>query len=229
MSSLIAASAVFLLIHLLISGTRIRDRIVGVIGEGPYMGLFSLASIAAIVWLCFAFGAARADPANVAYWTITPATRDIAVTLVLLAFLLAVPGLLTNSPTRVAGGSVIDNPDAAKGMTRISRHPFLWGAAIWALAHLIANGRAADLVLFGSILLLSLLGTGSIDGKRQRALGERYSVFKSKTSNIPFAAIAQGRQSLKLGEIWWRLLVGLAVWAVVLYFHPKLFGANPLA
>lgn len=228
MSSLIAASAVFLLIHLLISGTRIRDRIVGVIGEGPYMGAFSLASIAAIVWLCFAFGAARADPANVTYWTINPVTRHLALSLVLIGFLLAVPGLLTNSPTRVAGGPVVDSPDAAKGMTRISRHPFLWGSAIWALAHLIVNGRAADLILFGSILLLSLLGTRSIDAKRQRALGERYAVFKSKTSNIPFAAIAQGRQSFKIGEIWWRLLVAVAVWALVLYFHPRLFGANPL-
>jgi uncharacterized membrane protein len=228
MSTLIAAAAVFLLIHLLISGTQIRDRITGVIGEGPYLGIFSLASIAALVWLCFAFGAARHDAANVAYWSITPLTRHIALGLVLIAFLLAVPGLLTNSPTRVRGGELVDKPDAAKGMTRISRHPFLWGAAIWALGHMIANGRTADLILFGTIFVLSLMGTASIDAKRQRALGERYAVFKTKTSNIPFAAIVQGRQSLKIGEIWWRLLVALVLWAIVLHFHTMWFGANPL-
>jgi uncharacterized membrane protein len=229
MSMLIAAAAVFLLIHLLISGTRLRDAIVKAVGEGPYMGLFSLASIAALTWLIIAFGQARHDPANVAYWTITPISRGVAIGLVLVGFLLAVPGLLTNSPTRVRGGDLVDRPDAAKGMTRISRHPFLWGAAIWALAHLIANGRAADIVLFGDILLLSVLGTYSIDAKRQRALGERYTVFKTKTSNIPFAAIIQGRQSLNLGEIWWRLIVALITWAVVLHFHPQLFGVNPMA
>ncbi len=228
MSTLIAAAAVFLLLHLLISGTQVRDRIVRLTGEGPYMGLFSLASIAALVWLCIAFGKARSDPANVTYWTINQATRDLAVVLALIGFLFAVPGLLTNTPTRVAGGALVDKPDSAKGMTRITRHPFLWGAAIWALGHMIANGRAADLILFGTIFALSLLGTASIDAKRQRALGERYSIFKTKTSNIPFLAIAQGRQSFNIGEIWWRLAIALVVWAVVLMFHPMLFGVRPL-
>lgn len=228
MSSLIAAAAVFLLIHLLISGTRIRDRIVKLIGEGPYLGLFSLASIAALTWMGFAFGQARSDPANATYWTISHATRDPAILLVLIGFLFAVPGLLTNSPTRVSGGALVDKPDAAKGMTRITRHPFLWGAAFWALAHLIANGRTADIILFGTILALALMGTASIDAKRQRALGQRYAVFKTKTSNIPFVAIAQGRQSFSLREIWWRLAVGLALWAVVLHFHAQWFGVNPL-
>ena len=61
-----------------------------------------------------------------------------------------------------------------------------------------------------------------------RALGERYAGFKAQTSNIPFAAIAQGRQGLRLGEIWWRLLVGLVLFAVVLMLHPMLFGVSPL-
>jgi len=113
-------------------------------------------------------------------------------------------------------------------MTRITRHPFLWGTAIWALGHMIANGRAADLILFGDLFALALLGTASIDAKRQRALGERYSIFKTKTSNIPFAAIAQGRQSFNIGEIWWRLAVALAVWGGVLLLHPMLFGVRPM-
>jgi uncharacterized membrane protein len=228
MSMLIAAAAVFLLIHLLIAGTRIRDAFVRLTGEGVYMGLFSLASIAALVWLCIAFGRARSDPANVTYWTISHATRDPAIGLVLIGFLFAVPGLLTNTPTRVAGGALVDKPDAAKGMTRITRHPFLWGVAIWALGHMIANGRAADLILFGDLFALALLGTASIDAKRQRALGERYTVFKSKTSNIPFAAIAQGRQSFNIGEIWLRLAIAVVAWGAMMVLHPALFGVRPL-
>ena len=56
MINLVAAAPVFVLMHLLISGTRLRDALVGVIGQGPYMGLFSLASVAALAWLIFAFG-----------------------------------------------------------------------------------------------------------------------------------------------------------------------------
>ncbi len=224
MIMLIAAVAAFMAIHFLISGTPLRDRIVAVTGEGPFLGLFSLASIGALVWMIIAFGGARASAQNTSFWGTSHATRDPAILLVFIAFLFAVPGLLTNSPTRVRGDSEVDKPSAATGMTRITRHPFLWGAAIWALAHLIANGRLADIILFGGILITALLGPLSIDAKRRRALGDRYRAFEAQTSNIPFAAIVQGRQKLKLGEIWWRLLVAVAVWAVVLFLHPYFTG-----
>ena len=62
MNNLVAAMAVFLAIHLFISGTRLRDVIVGAIGEKPYMGLFSLLSLGVIVWLAMAFNQAGAMP-----------------------------------------------------------------------------------------------------------------------------------------------------------------------
>ena len=214
--------------HLLIAGTPLRDRITATIGEGRYMGLFSLASVAAMAWLIIAFAHARGLPGDTVFWSVSPATRHPAISLVLIAFLFMIPGLLTNGPTRVAGGGQVDKPDAATGMTRITRHPFLWGVVIWAFAHLLVNGTLSAILLFGSLLLLGLFGPPSIDAKRMRALGERYAAFKAQTSNLPFAAIVQGRQKLKLGEIWWRLLVGLALFALVLMFHQKMFGVNPL-
>ena len=59
MSMLIAAAAAFLALHLLVAGTKLRDGITGAIGEGPYLGLFSLASLALIVWLVVAYNAAQ--------------------------------------------------------------------------------------------------------------------------------------------------------------------------
>ena len=44
MPSLILAAVAFLLLHLLVSGTTVRDRLVARLGEGRYLGLFSLAS-----------------------------------------------------------------------------------------------------------------------------------------------------------------------------------------
>ena len=229
MIMLIAAVVVFLAIHFLISGTSVRDRIVAAVGEGPYLGLFSLASILSLVWMIFAFVQARASPANASYWGITRASRDPAIALVFIAFLLAVPGLLSNSPTRVRGDNQVDKPTAATGMTRITRHPFLWGVAVWAVAHLIANGRLADIILFGGLLVTALAGPFSIDARRRRALGDRYRAFEAQTSNIPFAAIIQGRQTLALGEIWWRLLVAVALFGLLLWAHPYFTGgARPL-
>jgi len=100
------------------------------IGEGPYMGLFSLASIGALVWLGFAFGKAHADPGNPVFWTATPLLRWIQAGLQFVALTLAVVGLTTPNPTSVAQIGVLDRPDAARGILRVTRHPFLWGAAI---------------------------------------------------------------------------------------------------
>jgi uncharacterized membrane protein len=114
-------------------------------------------------------------------------------------------------------------------MLRITRHPFLWGVAIWAGGHLLVNGDAASIVLFGAMLILALFGTASIDAKRRRALGAKWDAFAAQTSNIPFAAIAQGRQSLKPGEIgWWRIVLAVGVWAALAWAHPYLFGVRAL-
>jgi uncharacterized membrane protein len=228
MTSLIAAAAAFLLIHLLVSGTRLRDAITGAIGEGPYMGLFSLASLAAIVWLGFGYAAARraADPV---YWSATPATKWVQLAVTLVAFLLIVPGLLTPNPTSARQEATLDRTDAVKGMVRVTRHPFLMGVALWAAGHLLVNGDLASLILFGSLLVLALAGPLSIDSKRRRKLGPKWDAFAAATSVVPFGAIAAGRQSLKLGEIgWWRLALGAAVWAGLVAIHPMLFGASPL-
>ncbi|UTP38150.1 NnrU family protein [Phenylobacterium sp. LH3H17] len=229
MTSLLAAAAVFVLLHLLVSGTRVRDAITGAIGPGPYMGLFSLASIAGLTWLGFAFAAARSDPGNGAYWQVTPVTRHIQLGLQLLAMLLIVPGLTTPNPTSVRQEGALERPDVVKGMLRITRHPFLWGVAVWALGHLLVNGDRASLVLFGSMLVLALFGTSSIDAKRKRALGATWDGFAAQTSNVPFGAILAGKQSLKLGEIgWWRILLAVAVWAAVAWGHPHMFGVAAL-
>lgn len=228
MSNLIAAAVFFVLLHLIVSGTRVRDALTGRIGQGPYTGLFSLASVAGLTWLGFAFAEARAEP-TAAFWTVGDASRQVQLGLQLVAMLLLVPGLATPNPTSVRQEGVLERPDAVKGMLRITRHPFLWGVAIWALGHLVVNGEPAALVLFGSMLTLALFGTASIDAKRRRALGPAYDTFTGQTSNVPFAAILSGRQKLNLGEIGiWRLVAGVAAWAALAFGHPYLFGVAAL-
>ena len=229
MTSLTAAAAVFILIHLLISGTRLRDVLVRRMGEGPYMGLFSLASVAALAWLGFAYAGARDEAWNVAYWGLTPGGRHLQLSLQVVAFLFIVLGLATPNPTSVRQEGVLEREDAVKGILRITRHPFLWGVAIWAAGHLIVNGDRASLILFGSMLVLALFGTASIDAKRRRVLGDRWSGFAARTSNIPFAAILTGRQKLRLGELGViKPIIALAVYAALLFAHPYLFGVPAL-
>jgi uncharacterized membrane protein len=228
MIGLAAAAAVFVLIHLLVSGTGLRGAIVGAIGERPYMGLFALASAAALVWLGFAFAGARHGP-DPTYWSATPATKWAQLAVTFLAFLLLVPGLLTPNPTSVRQEGWLDRSEAVRGVLRITRHPFLWGVALWAAGHLMVNGDEAGMILFGSLLALAILGTVSIDGKRRRALGDKWTAFASQTSNIPFGAVVAGRQRLQLGEIgWWRLAMGVVVWGSLVWVHPLAFGVSPI-
>jgi uncharacterized membrane protein len=229
MIDLVAAALVFVLAHLLISGTRIRDAAVMAIGQGPYTGLYSLGSLAGLAWLIFAFGVARSDPASAVLWNSPPVLRWIQLALQLLAFMLVVPGLTTPNPTSVGQLALLERADAVKGMLRITRHPFLWGVATWAMGHLLVNGDSAGVVLFGSLLVLALFGTVSIDAKRRRMLGEQWDVFATQTSNIPFAAIITGRQRLDIGEIgWWRLALAVAFYVALLAAHPYAFGVSPL-
>ncbi|MGE5502490.1 MAG: NnrU family protein [Ignavibacteriales bacterium] len=228
MAQLIAAAVVFVLLHLLVSGTRLRTALVSGIGEGPYMGLFSLASVAAIVWLAMAYSHAKG--AGGVYWDLGRGARDAQLLIQLFAFLLIVPGLFTRNPTSVKQEAALDRPDAVSGMLRITRHPFLWGVAIWAAGHLLVNGDAPSIWLFGSLLALAIFGTFSIDAKRRRALGDKWDAFAAQTSNVPFGAVVSGRQRLSLGEIgWWRILLAVAIYAALLFAHPYLFAVNPLA
>ena len=229
MESLIAAAAVFVLLHLMVSGTPLRDALVKLLGQGAYMGLFSLASLACLAWLGFGYAAAKSAAWNTVYWDITPATRHAQLGLQVLAMLLIVPGLMTPNPTSVRQEGTLDRPDVIKGMLRITRHPFLWGVAIWSGGHLMVNGDTASIILFGSMAALAVFGTASIDAKRKRALGDKWNAFAAQTSNLPFGAILTGRQGLKLGEIGLvRILVALAVYAAVAHFHANIAGVSAL-
>jgi uncharacterized membrane protein len=225
MTMLIAAAAFFLALHLVIAGTRLRDAIVGAIGETPYMGLFSLASLGGIVWLILSYNAAFAAGSEM-LWNLGPGVSHLGIIVVALAFLFVVSGLLTPNPTGV--GQLAAVASEPTGVLRITRHPFLWGVAIWAAFHVAANGDTASVLFFGTFLVLAVLGTFSIDAKRARKMGAEWAAFAGKTSNVPFAAILAGRNSLKLAEILtYRQLAALGAFLALLFLHAWAFGASP--
>ena len=228
MPMLIGAALVFLSIHLLISGTRVRDVITAAIGEGPYLGLFSTASVGAIVWLAMAFGTAHSSPSDVQLYDFGAGVRALGIPIMLIAFLIGVPGLMIPNPTSVGQSGSASKEETVRGVLRITRHPFLWGVAIWSAFHLCANGDLASVILFGTFLVLSLAGTFSIDAKRRKKLGDHWTAFASRTSNVPFGAILTRRNSLNLGEyLDWRFLVAALIFGTVLFAHARLIGVSP--
>src|SRR5262249_28673680 len=134
MTMLVAAAAAFLAIHLLISGTRLRDALIGAIGERPYLGLGSLASLGIIIWLVMAYNVAEASPDNRVLYDLGH-VRDLGIPIVALAFLLGVQGLLIRNPTAVQQEGAAAQEGSVQGVLRITRHPFLWGVALWSGFH----------------------------------------------------------------------------------------------
>jgi uncharacterized membrane protein len=227
MANLIAAAVFFLGIHFGISGTRLRDRIVGAIGEKPFRALFALTSIAGLIWLIRAYSAAP----YIRLWGRLIELEPLAAPLVLAATVFVVVGLVTPSPTKVGMESQLTREVPVRGMTRITRHPFLWGTALWAFVHFVINGHVASSIMFGSLLVLAVGGTASIDAKRRRAFGERWERFAEQTSNVPFLAIIERRNHLgpavhEIGIV--RPALAIAVFAALFLLHGRLFG-SPLA
>jgi uncharacterized membrane protein len=192
-------------------------------GERAYLGLYTLVSFAAIAAMVWAFRRAPYEP----LWS-GEEFKAWAVLLMPVALVLAVCGVTARNPTAVGQENALRSTNDPAGILRITRHPVMWAIALWALLHLGARGDAASVVFFGTFALLAFVGTILIDARKRRTLGVEWTRFADVTSNVPFAAILRGRNRLRFAEIGaWRLALGLALYAVLLYAHPWLFGVRP--
>ena len=225
MTQLVLAALFLPISHFGISSTPLRAALVRRLGERGYLAFYSLVTIVAFSWLVIAY---RHAPASM-IWVTPPVLRLLLIALVFVGLVLVVVGVATPNPTAVGADALFDRDDVARGVLRVTRNPFLWGVGLWAIAHMLASGNVAALLLFGSIGTLGWVGAFLIDAKKAKQHGPRWQRFASATSNLPFVAIAQGRQRLVLGEIGaWRLALGVVVFAVLFAAHGWLFGVTPL-
>lgn len=225
LASLLAASIAWVAFHIGVAGTRLRDRLVDRVGEKAFRGLFVLASFALLGWLGWSFAAA--GPVRM-LWTAPQWLAVLMMLLMLPAMLLFVASLSMPNPTSVAGAHALDAPNPAIGMLRITRHPMLWSFALWGLVHMVVLGTLSTLLLAGAITVTALAGMPSLDAKYARREPARWPSFVAATSILPFAAIVQGRNRLVLSEIgWWRPLLAVVLWVVLIALHPWLFGVDP--
>ncbi len=227
LNALLAAVVLFVGGHFLLSGLVLRKALVRRLGDALFRVVYSLVIGAGFVWLLFAYQ----DAPYLELWPPMPALAWIPILVMPVALFLAVCGMTTRSATMVGGEKVLaeDPGDPAPGIMRVTRHPFLWGATLWAAAHLVVNGDAASLLLTGGILVLTLGGMWHIDRRREATLGSDWGPIKLTTSAIPFAAIVQGRASFDWQGIGlWRTAIALALYVALLHFHGAIFGVSAL-
>lgn len=213
MTSLGVWALTWVMIHRLISGGPLRSWLIARIGQQLFRAFFAVLSIGCLLGLANAY--ANIKPAGIgrSWWLLC-----VFALMQLLAGALIVAGLSTRSPATAGAENSVNDPDVVRGMVRVTRHPFLWGVLLWSVSHLLVRHDPAALLFFGSIGLVALTGTWSIDRKRRLALGAAWIDFSARTSSVPFLAIAAGRQPFIFSEIGaWRIAAAIMLWFAALW------------
>ncbi len=219
------ALAVFFASHALPTRHGIRDRLVAILGRSVYLACYSLLSIGLLAWVISATWRAP----HVALWEPQAWQAAIAVVLVPVGLFLIAAGAISPNPLSVAFRSSGYDGDRP-GIVSITRHPVLWGLALWGFAHTVANGDAVGVVLFGTQTIFAVAGTWLVDRRSQRRLGMAgWKELAADTSNLPFAAIIGGRWYAPDPRQGIALIIAGAVSLMLLGgLHARLFGRDPL-
>ncbi len=217
------AAVLFVVGHLGLSAAPVRRRLVARLGEWPFRGLYSVVAIALLVWMVVAYGAAPADP----LWVPPIAMRHVALTVMAVACVFVVAAYATPNPTMLGRDTATVAAAGPVGIFKVTRHPAMWGAALWGVSHLLANGDGATLILSAAITVLALAGAAHLDARKRAEAGEAWTAYAAGTSFVPLAALIAGRTRVTWAEIgWWRIALGLALYAVLLWAHEPVIGVT---
>jgi len=164
-----------------------RDRTAARLGNA-WRGLYSLITIAGLIITVWGYGIARQNP--VMLYAPPAWTHYVTAVLMLPVFPLFLAAYLPG------------------GLKATLKHPMLLSVMLWALAHLIANGKLANVVLFGAFLAWGVADRISFRWRTQRP--------------IPMAP------SMKLND-GIAIVAGLVVYIVFEHWlHVRWIGVQPL-
>lgn len=191
MKILILGLVIFLGVHSVrIVGERWRTQTIGRIGAQSWKGVYSVASIVGFGLIVWGFGLARQQPVQL--WSAPTGMRHLAALLTLIAFVLLLAAYVPGNAIKA----------------RV-HHPMVLAVKIWALAHLLANGNLAHVLLFGSFLLWAVFNF-SAARRRDRLAGTVYPPGK----RLPTITT---------------LVLGVAAWALFAFWlHGWLIGVRPI-
>jgi uncharacterized membrane protein len=161
------------------------------VGETTWKLGYSALSVVGLALIVWGYGAARQAP--LVLWNPPLGMRHAAGLLTLVAFVF------------LAAAYVPRNHIKAR-----FHHPMVLGVKAWALGHLLANGTAADLLLFGGFLVWAVFSFIAAR-RRDRAAGTTYP-----------AGTAGGTLTA--------IVAGAVAWAVFAFWlHGVLIGVRPFA
>jgi uncharacterized membrane protein len=184
---LILGIIVFLGIHSLPIFHETRARLIERFGLGPFKIVYSLVALIGFGLIVWGFSLYRTE-GLIAVWTPPTWMRHVTVLLMWFAF--------------VALACMNPKPSLIRGWLR---HPMLVAIMIWALAHLLINGDAGGMLLFGSFLAWAII--------------DRIAVKKRGDVGAPRTKSFTGADAMALG-------LGTVAYVAMIMLHPILIGVS---
>ncbi|MCB9744183.1 MAG: hypothetical protein H6740_16415 [Alphaproteobacteria bacterium] len=212
--------------HLGLSAIPVRRRLIAALEDKGFQGLYAMLMLAAFMGILVGWVTGPHTP----LWDAPRWTTHIPISVMPIVWVLWTLGYTAKSPTAAGMDKLLDEDrELATGILRVTRHPANLGNGLWALVHLAANPELRNVLLFGGMLTLSVLGSWHIDRRRAAEHPEGWARYAKETSFIPFLAILQGRNRLVLSELGWKkVAVGLLLFVGFLAIHPWVIGVSPL-
>ena len=159
-------------------------------GEMAWKGVYSVLSMIGFGLIIWGFGLARQQPVQL--WSPPGGMRHLAALLTLISFVLLAAAYVPGNSIKSA-----------------VHHPMVLGVKVWALAHLLANGNIAHVVLFGSFLVWAIF---DFRAARQR----------DRLAGTPYPRGTTGATGITVA-------LGVGLWiGFTLWLHGLLIGVRPL-
>jgi uncharacterized membrane protein len=190
---LVVSIILFLGVHLIRAlAPGFRLSMIERLGRPFWIAIQSVASIATLILLIYAFSIARYE--TTVLYSPPAWASHITITLMLIACICLVAGFLP------AGYIAVK-----------TKHPMVLAVKIWAVAHLLANGDSAGVLLFASFLAWGVILRISL--KRRARAGE---MVPKQLVSAKYDAAA--------------VVLGIVLWGAIIWkLHEWLIGVSPLA
>ncbi len=172
-------------VHVFASLRGPRGRVVDRIGADPYRGLHSLVALLGLVLVVWGFARYRANDWD-QIWAPPEWARYVTLVVMWLAFVSL--GCVNKAPGRIRGWL---------------RHPLLASVTLWSLAHLVSNGDAGGMLLFGAFFVWSIYARIALE-------------LRGDHGAAPSAAFTRADAIA--------LVVGAVLWAAMIMLHTTLIG-----
>ena len=206
---LTGSALLFVGLHFLLSHP-LRAPLVRAVGEGPFRGIYSLIAVASFGLMIYFYRMIGDEPP---LWPVSEAYWMAGTLLMWLGSILFVGSFVGNpalpGARRPSGGP--------RGVLAITRHPMMWGFALWAAVHLMVIATPKALVFDSAIIILALVGSAMQDRKKKRLMGQTWHEWSAQTAFVPFT---RGLASPGL----FALVGGTVLLVVAAWLHPMPVG-----